>query len=298
MNYLRTLSATLHGRIVLAGLLVGLVYLPAWLHDLIVRSMGGSTGLVLILSAVASGAMPLWRGREGLQQMVASEGDRYTGCLLVLGGLALFPFFRAALWSQALIWLFVIVGIVLTLWGTAFFIQYPLTAFLIPLTVYTRPGVIAQGAWRFVMPPFWLEDSMAAVSTQVLQWMGQPATATGRFITMPSVTVEVAWRCNGFNMAVAMAVTGLLLGIFFKRSRQQIGGLTAIGAVVGLAFNVPRIMLIVMAAAYWGDRWFNFWHGSWGAQLFVGLLFTVYYQIAIIIINKQLAKTKHKSDAC
>ena len=280
------MSATHHGRIVLAGLLVGLIYFPAWLRDLIVRSMGGSTGLVLILSAVALGILPLWRGREELQQMVASESDRYTGCLLVLGGVALFPFFRTVLWAQALIWLFVLIGIVLALWGISFVTRYPLTAFLMPLTVYTRPGVIAQGAWQFAMPPFLLENGMAAVSTQALQWMGQPATATGRFIAMPSATVEVAWRCNGFNMAVAMAVTGLLLGVFFKRSRRQIAGLMVMGAVVGLAFNVPRIVLIVMAAAYWGDRWFNFWHGSWGAQLFVGLLFTVYYYVAMAVISR------------
>ena len=99
-------------------------------------------------------------------------------------------------------------------------------------------------------------------------------------------TVEVAWRCNGFNMAVAMAVTGLLLGIFFKRTRFQIARLMVMGAVVGLVFNVPRVMLMAMAYAYWGNWWFDFWHGSWGAQIFVGLLFTVYYYVAMAMLNR------------
>ena len=184
-------------------------------------------------------------------------------------------------------------GITLSSWGVAFFVKYPLTTLLIPMTVYTRPGIIAQGAWRFLMPPNFLENIMAAASAQVLQWIGQPAIAQGRFITMPSGgAVEVAWRCNGFNMAVAMAVTGLLLGIFFKRTRLQIVRLMVVGAVVGLVFNVPRVMLMTMAHAYWGDWWFDFWHGSWGAQIFVGVLFTVYYYTAMAMLNRQKRSLK------
>ena len=267
----RSLLSTGHGRIVLAGLVVGLLYFPLWLQDLVVRSVSGSTGLVLISSAALLGMAPLWRSRRQLSRVVAPEADRYVGHLLVLGAIALYPFFRAELWSQALVWLFVLVGIALSSWGATFFVRYPLTAFLMPLTVYTRPGVIAQGMWRFLVPPFWLENVMAAVSVKALQWVGQPAAVEGgRFITMPSGAVEVAWRCNGFNLAVAMAITGLLLGVFFRRNRGQVLGLMGTGIVIGLLFNVPRIVLMVMAAAYWGEWWFDFWHGSWGAQIFVG----------------------------
>lgn len=287
LTWAGSLFKTHHGRIVLAGLCFGLVYFPLWLYDLVIRSISGSTGLVLISSAAVLAIAPLYQKRRWLRQNTAPEEDRIVGHLLILGGLALVPFFWPAMWAQALIWLFVLIGIVLSTWGSAFFAKYPLTTFLMPLTVYTRPGILAQGAWRFVMPPYVLENAMASVSTKVLQWIGQPATVEGRFVMMPSGAVEVAWRCNGFNMAVAMAVTGLLLGIFFKRTRSQIIRLMIVGAIAGLMFNVPRIMLMVMAHAYWGKWWFDFWHGSWGAQIFVAVLFTVYYYVAMAMLERQ-----------
>lgn len=283
---LKALSQNRHGQIVLAGLAVGLFYFPFWIQDLIVRSLSGSTGLVLILSTALLAIIPLFRSRQKLRQLQASEADQLIGRALILGSAALFPFVRTALWSQALIWLFTLFGIALSTWGIMFFKQYPLTTFLMPLTVYTRPGILAQGLWNVVIPPHLLENAMAAASVQGLQWIGQSATVEGgRFITLSDSTVEVAWRCNGFNMAVAMAITGMLLGIFFKRNWQKILGLMATGIVVGLTFNVPRVMLMALAAAYWGEKWFNFWHGSWGAQIFVGFLFTAYYYIAMMLIQ-------------
>ncbi|ESA34073.1 transmembrane family [Leptolyngbya sp. Heron Island J] len=288
IEYLQILLKTHHGRIVLLGLTVGLIYFPLWAYDLVIRSISGSTGLALISCATLMALVPLWKKRQQLVQLAASEEDQAIGHLLILGSVAIFPFFRSEMWAQALIWLFILIGIALSTWGAGFFAQNPLTTLLMPMTVYTRPGILAQGAWRFVMPPHFLENIMASVSTKMLQLLGQPAMVEGRFITMPTGgAVEVAWRCNGFNMAVAMAVTGLLLGIFFKRTRLQIVRLMLLGAVVGLVFNVPRVMLMAMAYAYWGEWWFDFWHGSWGAQIFVGVLFTVYYYVAMAILNRQ-----------
>ncbi|WP_246564097.1 cyanoexosortase C [Leptothoe spongobia] len=293
LEWLRVQIETHHGRIVLLGLVIGLLYFPLWIHDLVIRSISGSTGLVLISCAALMGLIPLWQKRQELKQLVASEEDRIIGHLIILGSVVMFPFFRVDMWAQALIWLFIMGGITLSTWGTTFFVKYPLTTLLIPMTVYTRPGIIAQGTWRFLMPENFLENIMAAASTQVLQWIGQPAIAQGRFITMPTGgAVEVAWRCNGFNMAVAMAVTGLLLGIFFKRTRLQIARLILVGAAVGLVFNVPRIMLMALAHAYWGEWWFDFWHGSWGAQIFVGVLFTVYYYTAMAMVDRQKRSLK------
>ncbi|MEA5466124.1 cyanoexosortase C [Leptothoe sp. PORK10 BA2] len=293
IEWLSAQVKTNHGRIVLLGLVIGLLYFPLWMHDLVIRSISGSTGLVLISCAALLGLLPLWQKRQQLRQLAASEEDRIIGHLIIVGSVAMFPFFRADMWAQALIWLFIMEGITLSTWGATFFVKYPLTTLLIPMTVYTRPGVIAQGTWRFLMPPNFLENIMAATSAQILQWMGQPAVAQGRFITMSSGgAVEVAWRCNGFNMAVAMAVTGLLLGIFFQRTRLQIVRLMVVGVVVGLAFNVPRVMLMTMAHAYWGKWWFDFWHGSWGSQIFVGLLFTVYYYTAMAMVDRQKRSLK------
>ena len=45
---LKDLLKTNHGRIVSLGLLIGLLYFPVWVYDLVIRSIKGSTGLALI----------------------------------------------------------------------------------------------------------------------------------------------------------------------------------------------------------------------------------------------------------
>ncbi|NJN87397.1 MAG: cyanoexosortase C [Leptolyngbyaceae cyanobacterium SL_7_1] len=198
--------------------------------------------------------------------------------------------FRAELWSQAAIWLLILVGIVVSTWGSRFFWQYPLTTFLVPLSVYPRPGISARILWETLTPPYVLERLMAWGGALALRGIGQPAEASGILISLPMGSVQVNWGCNGFNMAFAMAVTGLLFGLFFKLDRTKIVSLVAMGIVLALVFNVPRIMLVTLAAVYWGDKWFQFWHGSWGAQIFVGILFTAYYYLVMAIIDRSFKK--------
>ena len=107
---------------------------------------------------------------------------------------------------------------------------------------------------------------------------------------MPGGAVEVSWGCNGFGMAFAIAITGLLLGLLYKRSLIETFTLVAAGILLALVSNIPRIMLVAIAAVYWGKYWFDFWHGSWGAQIFVSVLFTIYYYIAMSLLNRRPAK--------
>lgn len=291
LRSIRQAVKTNHGRIVLAGLFVGLCYFPIWLIDLTVRSVSGSTGLVLIAGVLGLAFSDLWRRRQQLFHLRASEEDRFLGHILILSGIVIFPFCRFALWSQAIVWLLVLVGIAFSSWGVDFFNQYRLVTLLMPLSVYPRPGITARLVWETVTPPKLLENFMAWGGSWGLKAIGQAATVEGgRFIKMPGGAVEVAWGCNGFNMAFAMAVTGLLMGLFFKRNARQIALLVSAGIVVALLFNIPRIVLISLAAVYWGKYWFNFWHGSWGAQIFVGVLFTIYYYVAMSLLSRRPAK--------
>ncbi|HTL88448.1 MAG TPA: archaeosortase/exosortase family protein, partial [Leptolyngbya sp.] len=53
--------------------------------------------------------------------------------------------------------------------------------------------------------------------------------------------------------------------------------LIAIGIGLALTLNVLRISVMVLAAVYWGEAAFEFWHGTIGGQIFSGVLFTLYY---------------------
>lgn len=281
---------TTHNRIVLCGLLVGLCYLPVWLSGLISRASQGSSGLPLIAAVVFLGLQQLWNQRQQLAKMKAPDEDRLLGHVLILCSVVLFPFCRFAIWSQALLWLLALIGIAFSSWGMRFFGKYSLPCLLLLLSVYPKPGVTARILWDGISPPRFLEQIMATAGAAALRVIGQPATAEGIAVKFPSGAVAVNWGCNGFNMAFTMAAAGLILGLFYKQSWLRIVGIIALGVILALIFNIPRIMLLAIAAVYWGDQAFKFWHGSIGGQLFAGVLFTIYYYAVMAIINRKPKK--------
>ena len=289
---LREHLKTTHGRIVLCGLLVGLGYFPAWCSDLVGRAFQGSTGLVLIAGVLYLGIRDVWGKRQHLTTLTAVDEDRLLGHIFILSGAVLFPFCRFALWSQALVWGLVLVGLACSTYGISFFRRYTLASVLIACSLYPRPGITAQIIWESFTPPQLLERLMAWGGSIALHAIGQPAEVTGTTIALPGGAVEVAWGCNGFNMAFAMAMTGLLFGLFFKQSRTNTLSLIVAGVILALIFNIPRIMLVTLAAVYWGEQWFQFWHGSWGAQIFVCILFTAYYYPAMWLVNRRSGKVR------
>lgn len=296
-NLLRQAIQTTHGRMVLGGLVVGLCYFPVWLTDLVMRSHQGSTGLVLVAGVLYLGFQDLWKQRQRLAKLQASEEDQLIGHLLIGAAIVLFPFCRFALWSQAAVWLIVLAGIACSTWGAGFFLKYPLPTLLIPLSIYPRPGEAIKMVWLAVTPSNQLlERLMAWAGSLALRAIGQPVQVSGTILSLHESATRVDWGCSGFNMAVAMGVTGLLVGLFFEQSRLRTISLILIGIIVALLFNVVRVALVTLALAYWGDYWFDFWHGSWGAQIFVGILFTLYYYTVIPILKKQKQKRKLQQD--
>lgn len=270
----------------------GVCYFPVWFFDLIGRAFQGSTGLILIAGVLSLGVRELWGQRQQLVNLVAPDEDRLLGHIFILSGAVLFPFCRFALWSQALIWGLVLVGIACSTYGVSFFRRFALSVLLIASSLYPRPGVAVQIIWESFTPPYFLERLMAWSGSLALHAIGQPAEVTGTMIALPGGAVEVARGCNGFNMAFAIAITGLLLGLFFKQSRVKTISLVVAGIILALIFNIPRIMLVTLAAVYWGEQWFHFWHGSWGAQIFVGVLFTAYYYPAMWWVNRRPGKVR------
>ncbi|GAB4145647.1 MAG: exosortase/archaeosortase family protein [Cyanobacteria bacterium J069] len=280
---------TWHGRLVLAGLTVGLCYLPVWLSGLIARAAQGSAGLPLLSVMVFLGLRQLWAHRAQLAQMQASEEDQVLGHLLMLSGILLFPFCRFDIWPQAAIWLLVLAGIACSNWGVRFFWRYPLAVGMLALTAYPKPGVMARLVWTALTPPEFLERIMAQAGAAALRLIGHPAIADGSIVALPEGAVDVDWGCNGFNMAFTMAAAGLIMGLFLKQTWPKVLGMMAIGAVLALIFNVPRIMLLSIASVYWGDAAFKFWHGHWGGQLFSSVLFTFYYYAAMALAKRRTA---------
>lgn len=215
--------------------------------------------------------------------------DQMLGSLLIFGGAAAFIALYTIPAMQAIAVVMVGVGLLCTLKGLSFCFRHWLPLILITLGLYPTWRLILWDLWLAFTPPYTLETLMAIAGTQAIKLLGHPAVADGRFVNLAGKTVEVATGCNGFDMSVTLGATGLLIGLFFKRGWGAIAQLLGIGIATSMILNIPRIVLLVFAIVYWGEKSFQFWHGTIGGQIFSGLMFTLYYYIAMPIANRQPA---------
>ena len=75
-GWLRKSIKTVHGRFVLMGLLVGLLYLPQWIGYLMPRALSGKVGWFLIFSLLGMAALELWSKRKTFGTL---KGVEYMG---------------------------------------------------------------------------------------------------------------------------------------------------------------------------------------------------------------------------
>jgi exosortase len=283
--------ATPHTRIVTCGLLVGILFSPFWLYDIVVGTLHGAASLILV-AAAALGGYQLWTKRHQLAKLQASEEDRLLGHIIILCGVGLAPFCFFSEWSQKLIWMLILAGIALSTWGLPFFKRYSMPAFLIGIGFFPQPTAVGKAVWDAFTPPEMLERFMAWSGGLGLQAIGHSATIQETIISLPGGSVRVDWGCSGFDMASIIAVASLILGLFLKQSLPKVTLMVVVGIVLALISNIPRIMLMAMAEAYWGKQSFEFWHGFWGGQIFSSILFTIYYYVVMAIVKGRSVKAK------
>lgn len=286
LRLLRKSLRTPHAQIVLCGLLVGLWYLPNWLGILLNYIFQGVAFPLIVFAASYFAVQELWCDRHKLTKLTATLKQQRLGHILILSGVVSSPFCGFAFWPQALLWLLILVGIALSSWGLGFFKKYPHPIFLILLSVHPTPDILIGQLWIALTPNYLLERLMAWSSSLALQAIGQPATSNDIYIFLPTGGVEIGWGCNGFDMALTIATFGLLVGLIFKQNWLQTLGLAIFGIALALIFNVPRIVLLTFAAVFWGEESFNFWHGTWGGQIFSTIIFTAYYYFIMSIYSQ------------
>lgn len=288
---LRAALSTWDGRFLIATFGLGLVYLSRWIPLQLIRIKAGSDGFLLILAAMAIAVHWLWRNRDKIAQMTAEEGDLILGRLLIIGSIIFFPFAQANVWLEALLFFTALAGAAISLWGLQFLATYPLPTLLLIFAFFPKPRLLAEDILQALKIGNLLEVAMAHSSALMLRVIGKPAFAEGTIVALPpDGAVNVAWGCNGFDMAVTMAVASLIMGILLKQKWPGTLAMMLAGVILALIFNIPRIMLLAFASVYWGQESFDFWHSSWGSQIFTGVLFTVYYYVVMAIVKRQPVK--------
>jgi exosortase len=278
-------ARTTHGFIVLSGLLIGLCYFPAWFGYLFKRGLQGAVSWFIIVAMLSFIGIELWQKRQYLKRYVPATEDRTLGHSLIIAGIFAYPFCRFALWPQALVWLMILLGIVISTWGSTFLINHKLVMVFLCLSVYPRLGIISRTVWDFFFPTYALESAMAKWATLGLNRFGLESLADGRFIVFPQGKVVVGWGCNGLDMAITVAIAGLFIGLIFQQPIADIAKFMTTGIFMAFLANIPRLMLVSVAYVYWGEGWFKFWHGFWGGQVFSASLFTIYYYAVVFYVR-------------
>lgn len=282
---------TRHRRIVTIASLVAACYLPTWLGIAIWGISQGKSDFILNLGAIGVGLQILWPQRSSFHSISVGGDDRFLGYALIALGVSTFIFFHSITWSaslQALATMMILSGILWSSWGLEVFQKFPLAIILLLTSLYPDLIFIAIRFFRFFTSEDMLEHIMAWGGSFGLRLLGYAAQSEGAVLSIPSQgSVLVAAGCTGFEMAFNLGGIGFLMGHFMNLNRKKMLILMVAGVVLAWFCNVPRIMLLAIASIYWGKSSFEFWHGPIGGQIFAGILFTIYYYVAMGIIDRK-----------
>jgi exosortase/archaeosortase family protein len=290
-SLLKTVNRSAHNRIVAFGILVLLCFLPTWLSVVWQTIPGNSSAFLLNLGFLYLGVDTFWKHRQQLADEPATEDEKVLGYCLIIGGATCFLICFSSVSLKALICMVILLGIAICNWGIAVLQKYPLAIVLIFISVYPNLVYVAN-TLRETLTGKTLESFMAWMSGMGFLAFGQPVSINGPYLALtstmdPQKAVEVASGCSGFDMAYPIAGLAFIMGMYFKQTWKKIFALMVIGVVLALAFNVPRIMLLAIAVVYWGKESFDFWHGPIGGQIFSTIMLTLYYYIAMAVIDQK-----------
>jgi exosortase/archaeosortase family protein len=287
-DQLKKIWTTHHGRLLGLAALAGVFYLPAWLAEQWKSILSGGSSFLINVALLWLGFGQLWRHRENLRQRMASKDDRLAGHLLIVGGACWMPFVLHSVSLQALVWCLILVGVAWSSFGLGFFMSYAGSCLIIVMGIYPNATFLLDRMLYALFDPTWIADQVTLVSSQIFKLFGYGASVAGNVISINGESVLIGYPCTGVDMAIALAAMSFVVGLVFKQSMWRVGLATSLGFVVAMASNIPRVMLVVFAWAYWGPESFDFWHGPWGGQIFSTIMFTVaYYAVAPIYKIKQ-----------
>lgn len=282
-------TKTAHCRWITIAILVVLCYLPTWVGAIFKGILQGSAQSVLNFGFFGLGVQAFLQNQSTLRSWKAEQDDRILGYLMIVIGILAFCFFHGVqkvISLQTLSVMVITCGILLSTWGLQVFRKFPLSIGLFLGGMYPDIEFIMIRILQFFTSKDLLESIMAWIGSVGLSGMGWKATSQAAYIVLPEGSVFVGPGCSGFHMAMVLMGTGFLMGRFLALTWRKTFGLMLFGWALALVCNIPRIMLLSIAAIHWGPASFDFWHGPIGGQLFAGLLFTIYYYVVMWSIDR------------
>src|SRR5271166_5408997 len=118
---------------------------------------------------------------------------------------------------------------------------------------------LVQGLMRFV----------AGVASELLNWIGIPAFATGNLIRLSSESVAIDEACSGIRSLQGLLMISLFLGEYRNLSMLRRTVLAAFAVGSALALNLMRTTALAFVVARWGVSVFNVWHVPTGHAIYI-----------------------------
>ncbi|HEX9045993.1 MAG TPA: exosortase/archaeosortase family protein [Verrucomicrobiae bacterium] len=119
----------------------------------------------------------------------------------------------------------------------------------------------------------WLTRLDAAVTCEVLGWLGIPAMPHGNVIEVATGTVGIDEACSGIRSFQATLMISLFLGDYYHLRVPQRMALCLSGFALSLAFNLTRMGLLVWVAARQGVDAIARWHDPAGVTILLACFF-------------------------
>jgi exosortase/archaeosortase family protein len=268
---------TFHGRMLNLAGLAGLLYFPLWFGSMWRSVLDGNSTLILNGAFLFMGLRTLWGDRREIAELAASGDDRFAGHLLILGGAFWLPFSQHSVSLQALLWVIVLVGVFWSSFGLRVFVRHGGAIFFLLLSMYPSLYFVGNRLLHSFVSYDFFRDNMAQLGGKALNIMGFANTVSGNLIHIDGNVMRVEYSCTGTDMLISLAGFGLVVGLLFKQPWTRIAIAMVLGAAIAMVLNVPRVVLLSLADTYWGKNHFDFWHGTWGGQIFSMIMFTVAY---------------------
>lgn len=113
---------------------------------------------------------------------------------------------------------------------------------------------------------------VAAITVEVLTWLGTPAKAMGNVIALPGQLVGVDEACSGVRSLQTVIMASLFLGELYRLSWLRRGALLGLAVLLAFVTNVARAFLLVSIVAHEGAASLAHWHDPVGYAVLIASL--------------------------
>src|ERR1700761_417179 len=212
----------------------------------------------------------LWDKRKTLQMTPIRQSWAGIPLVLVSIVILILGIYGVELFTSRMSFVFLMGGIVWTLFGPAMLRQvlFPLLVLVLAIPF---PAII------FNQITFPLQLFASRIASNILPIFGVPVLLEGNVIHLPVMPLEVAEACSGIRSLMSLFTLSVFYGYFLERTTGRRVFLALCSIPIAVTANVFRIVGTGLCVQYWDpDKALGFFHEFSGWVMFVVSLACLY----------------------